>query len=243
MDLESDADARWDVVERGVGVMFDRDEHMDDEIGSLADETTELGVYAEDIFKNAAAGLYERSTEAALFGLDTSQVCARLHTAIHLKGLSIIAWYAPGPDVTRRIVGLQQIAADFARIAADGGQIAEQAIFLGGSGESDLLLAGGDAPLYLIELIRQTYVEVRGCVIATTTWNTAMARRLIAEDAELDRLFLSYKYALDAAIAANPRSAARLQRLLLVGVHLEDIGNRVVSICRTLLYRPPGAGS
>ncbi|HST87566.1 MAG TPA: hypothetical protein VLJ14_04240 [Ktedonobacterales bacterium] len=243
MDVESNADARWDVADRGVDVMFDRAERMDDEIGSLADETTELGVYAEDIFKNAAAALYERGTEAALFGLDTSRVCARLHTAIHLKGLSIIAWHAPGPDVTRRIVGLQQIAADFARIAADGGQIAEQALFFSGSAESDLLLAGGDTPLHLIELIRQTYVEVRGCVIATTTWNTAMARRLIVEDTELDRLFLSYKHALDTAIAANARGAARLQRLLLVGVHLEDIGNRVVSICRTLLYSPPGVGS
>jgi len=243
MDVEITVDVERGMVERGVGMMFDREERMDDEIGSLADETTELGVYAEDSFKNAAAALYERGSEAALFGLDTSRVCARLHTTIHLKGLSIIAWHAPGPDITRRIVGLQQIAADFARIAADGGQIAEQALFLGGSAESDLLLAGGDAPLYLIELIRQTYIEVRGCVIATTTWNTAMARRLIVEDTELDRLFLSYKRVLDAAIATDARAAARLQRLLLVGVHLEDIGNRVVSICRTLLYSPPGVGS
>jgi phosphate uptake regulator len=88
-------------------------------------------------------------------------------------------------------------------------------------------------------MLRQTYVEVRGSVVVTTVRGTSMARRLLAEDAELDRLFLSFKALLEATIGIYPRNVARLQRLLLVGVSLEDIGNHAVSICRTVLYVPP----
>jgi len=96
-----------------------------------------------------------------------------------------------------------------------------------------------DAPLLLLQLVRQAYVEVRGCIIATTTRDTAIARRLIAEDGDLDQLFLAFKHVVEAASRADMAVSGPLQRLLLVGVRLEDVGNRVVAICRTLLYTRP----
>ncbi len=218
---------------------FGHEGPLEDEIAVLSDETIELGLYAEEIFKNGSAALYPQAIDSAQFAIETGRVCAQIYRSIHQAALAILASHMPAGDQLRRIIELQQIAAEFARIADDGRQIAEHALWLAGTAESELSLISSEGMNLLVQILRQTYVEVRGCVVVTTVHGTVMARRLIAEDAELDRLFLSFKGLLDATIGAYPRNVARLQRLLLVGVSLEDIGNRVVSICRTLLYESP----
>lgn len=202
----------------------------------LADETTEIGIVAEDAFKNACAALYGEEPDAAWIAIENERLASQQFRQVHQKALAVLARQAPPGDTRRRILELQQYAAEFARIAEDAKAVAEQALALGGAGETLLLRAGGDAPMLFVQIVRQAYIQVRGCVIATTTRDTALARRLIAEDAELDRLFQRYKLVLNAAILSNSRTAATLGRLLLVGVHFEDIGNRVVAICRALLY-------
>jgi phosphate uptake regulator len=223
----------WGRGRREAG-MFDRVDRIEDAIGTLADETAELGVFAEEIFKGAAAALFEQPEAAARVALETERACQQIYHRVHQQSLSVLAWYQPEPEEMRRVVALQHISAELARIGIAGRRIAEQALYLRGHGEAALRAIGGPAPLLLPQLIRLTYHEVRGCVVLTTTRNKALARRLSAADRDLDRTYLAYKAALDEAIQHHPRSAAPLQRLLLVGVHMEEIGNRVVAICRTL---------
>jgi phosphate uptake regulator len=222
-----------------VATHIQREDSLDDEIAVLSDETIELGLYGEDIFKNASAALYPEALDAAHFAIETERVAIQLHHSIHQTALTILARHMPVSDQLRRIVELQQIAAEFARIAEDGRQIADHALWLAGAAENELSLLGEGGVHLLVSMLRQTYVEVRGSVVVTTVRGTSMARRLLAEDAELDRLFLSFKALLEATIGVYPRNVARLQRLLLVGVSLEDIGNHAVAICRTILYVPP----
>ncbi len=212
------------------------EQSLDDEIAVLSDETIELGLYAEEIFKNAAAALYPQAAEAAQFAIETERVCLQIYHSIHQSALTSLARHMPAGNQLRRLVELQQIAAEFAYIAADGRQMAEHALWLAGTAETELSLISAEGMSLLVRMLRQTYVEVRGCVVVVTLRGMAMARRLVAEDAELDQLFLTFKGLLDATIGAYPRNVARLQRLLLIGVCLEDIGNRVAAICHTLLY-------
>jgi phosphate uptake regulator len=218
---------------------FRQEESLDDDIAVLSDETIELGLYAEEIFKNASAALYPGAAEAAQFAIETERVCLQIYHGIHQSALAILARHMPIGDKLRRIVELQQIAADFARIAEDGRQIAEHALWLAGTAESELSIFGSTGMQLLVSMLRQTYIEVRGCVVVTTVRSSVMARRLVAEDDQLDQHFLSFKGLLDAIISAYPRNVARLQRLLLVGVCLKDMGNHVVAICHTLLYESP----
>ena len=221
----------------------ERSESIEDEIAGLTEETTELAILAEDAFKNAAAALYSQEQDAAFIAMDHERACAQMARAIHSRALALLAWHLPAGDDMRRVLELQQIAGEFARVADNARVIAEQALQLAGMGEMLLLSAAGDAPLLLVQLVRQAYIEVRGSVIATTIRDTAIARRLISEDGELDRLFLAFKRVVEAAIATDVSASGPLQRLLLVGLRFEDIGNRVVAICHTLLYTPPPASS
>ncbi|HLJ81061.1 MAG TPA: PhoU domain-containing protein [Ktedonobacterales bacterium] len=217
----------------------ERSESIEDEINSLAEETTELAILAEDAFKNAAAALYGQEQEAAFIAMEHQRTCAQMARTIHTRALALLARHLPAGNEMRRILELQQFAGEFARIAAGATTIAEQALQLGGMGETYLLRAEGDAALLLLQLVRQAYIEVRGCIIATMTHDTAIARRLATEDGELDQLFLAFKHTVETAIRTDMTASGPLQRLLLVGVRLEDVGNRVVAICRTLLYTPP----
>lgn len=219
--------------------MFELVDRIEDAIGTLADETTELGIFAEEVFKSAAAALFEQPEEAARVALETERVCQQVYRLVHQKGLAVLAWYQPTVEEMRRVVELQYTGAELARIGIAGRHIAEQALWLRGRGEAELRALEGPSALLLANLIRQTYHELRGCVMLTTTHDAGLARRLYAADRDLDRIFLSYKATLDEAIRTHPRNAATLQRLLLAGVYMDDIGNHVVAICRALLFEPP----
>jgi phosphate uptake regulator len=214
-------------------------QRLDESLNILAEETTELGVHAEDVFKNSAAALFGHGEGAALSALEGADFCARMRQEVHLRALDMLTRYTPIGQEMRRLIEIQQIAKEFAQIATKGRQIAEHALALGGTGDVVLQRVGGAVPTLMWELVRQVYVEVRGCVIATTTRDTVLAKRLVSEDAELDRLFQLFKAAMDEAISASPQEAPPLQRLLLVGVLHRDIGNCVQGICRVLLFTPP----
>ncbi|HKV85288.1 MAG TPA: PhoU domain-containing protein [Ktedonobacterales bacterium] len=206
-------------------------------VAGLLDEVTELGLMAEDVFKNASAALlFPQEAQAAHVAMEHEQQCAQLYRSLHQRSLGLLRRSTRSSAALRRIVEVQQIAAEFARIADDSRQIAEHALWLGGMADTHLIQAGGDAPLLLVQLVRQAYVEIRGSVVATATHDTVLAKRLLSEDGELDQLFLSFKANVERALAVNPRSGADFNRLLLIAVILEDIGNRVASTCNTILY-------
>src|SRR5262245_58945826 len=216
-------------------------DELTDELGRLADETTELGLLAEDMFKNAAAALYVSEPDSAQSVLRDANDCAKRHYGINQRALALLARHVPSGDAMRRVVEVQQIAGDFARIAEHSREIASHALALGGKVDSDLLEAGGDAPMLLMGMLRQTYIEVRASVVASTTRDTRIARHIFDEDAELVRLYLIFKGILERTIAAHPRDAARWSRILLVGVQLHHIGTRAAAIARTLTFTPPQA--
>jgi phosphate transport system protein len=212
-----------------------------EQIDRLADDTTELGLSAEEVFKNAAAALYAHEPEAALGALAGAQTCEEQHHDINARALGLLAKHPSGSDALRRIVEAQRIAAQFAQIARLGREIADHALALRGTAEEDLFALGDDVPMLLIRMLRQTYVEVRAGVVACTTRDTVIAKRIVSEDGELGRLYLFYRTRLERAIAADAAAAPRLTRILLVGARLHNIGTAVVGIARTVLYSSPQA--
>ncbi|MGH2487048.1 MAG: PhoU domain-containing protein, partial [Ktedonobacterales bacterium] len=102
-------------------------------VAGLLDEVTELGLKAEDVFKNASAALlFPQEAQAAHIAMEHEQQCALLYRSLHQRSLGLLRHNAPSSAVLRRTVEVQQIAAEFARIADDSRQIAEHALWLGG---------------------------------------------------------------------------------------------------------------
>lgn len=208
-----------------------------DAFAHLLEDVAELGLLAEEVFKNASSALlFPSESQAAQSAIEFERHYAVMYRSLHQRSLELLQHGDVANAALRRVVEVQQIAAEFLRVADDSRQIAEHALWLAGVADTVLIEIGGDAPMILVQLVRQAYIEIRGAVIATTTHDTALAKRLLAEDGELDQLFLNFKVDIERGIRANPRMAADLNRLLLIAVLLEDIGNRVASICNTILY-------
>src|SRR5262249_61755477 len=111
--------------------------------------------------KNVGAALYVPEPDAARSVLRSANDCAQLHYGINQRALALLMRHLPSGDTMRRVVEVQQIAGEFAHIGEHSREIAGHALALGGNVDSDLLAAGSDAPMLLMGMLRQTYIEVR----------------------------------------------------------------------------------
>lgn len=209
-----------------------------DDVAILAEEVAESCILAIEVFKHAAALLFGPDRDVANHAIQTADTCASISRGIHSSAVNLLARWAPTGDDLRRIVDLQRAAAACARIAEHGQRVAQHALALPNSAEQELALIGGNAPDVLARLVRQVYVALRGCLLLVTTRERALARRLISEDAELDRLHQILKLAIDHAVSLRPQSSPTLHRVLFVLAELRQMGTCVVSICEDRLYVP-----
>lgn len=214
-----------------------RDYHQSlaDEMAALAEEVTELGIIAVDVFKTAAAMLFAPDPGVAHAAMRLAEQGALCYQDVHQRAVALLARWSPFGDELRRVVDLQRTATECARIAEHGRRIAEQALEIPSGAEEALLPVDTRAAGILVGLIRQVYVLLRGCLLLITTRDRSMARRLVVEDAELERLYQQLKGLIESGIAARPRQAPPLRGLLQVLVELEEIGNRVTTLCRDRL--------
>jgi phosphate uptake regulator len=218
-----------------------RQEIFAEELASLAEEVTELGILAVDAFKNAAATLFAPDPAVAYAAVQLATQSAATYQAIHRKTISMLARWAPAGDDLRRVVDLQRTALEWARIAEHGQRTAGHGAGFADTGTAEEILHWADAQAAdtLVGLVRQVYVLLRGCLLLSATRDRALARRLVVEDAELERLYRQLKDVLERAIGTQPQRALPFHRLLFVLAELEQIGNHVVTICQDRLYVPP----
>jgi hypothetical protein len=125
-----------------------------DALGALYEAATELGVVAEDIFKNATAALYTPYAESVHSIAEAERHCVQMQYDIHQRALGLLAAWGSEGDHLRSIIALQQTSLGFVRIAHDGRQIAELALALMGNANELLAQAGDDGSL-LLRLIQR----------------------------------------------------------------------------------------
>lgn len=216
-----------------------REAQFEHELQRLADGAAELGIAVGEIFRNAAAALFEPGREAGESALRDERQIRPMAPAFRQESLLAIRHYSPVGDQLRRAVELQLIAGEFGAIAERAASIAQHALALSGGAERNLARVSYDAPEFMRQIIYQAYVEMRGCLIVCAARDTEKARRVILENAELRRYYQALKYQLDLAIQAEPREALPLHRLLLVATRLAEIGDRAVAICNAVLITAP----
>lgn len=206
-------------------------------IRGLADETTELGIAAEDIFLNAATGLFYQDNIGALRAVMSAQKCKQMHAVIHRRLLGLVMQGDLAANDLRWALELQRNAVEFLRMTECARLIAQYVVSLGGNAEWELQRAGANIEL-LGTLVQQTRIEIRGSVVISTSRDRARARQLLQEDKELERLFLYYSERLDQAISYDPWNAVPLQQLLFIGAQMREIGQHAMAICDAVLFEP-----
>jgi hypothetical protein len=209
---------------------------VDDEVLRLGEETTELGIAVEDTYKNAASALYSAGIEAAHIvegGEDAADA------PILAKIVAILRHSALFGEHFRRLAELQHIASGFAHIGEHARAIAGHALALHGAVEVELAQAAADVYELLRLLVRQTYIAIRGSIVVASSRDTEIAQRVLAAVAELDRIYLDFRRAVQRAIAVNGGHVLTLQHVLLAGARMQEIGAQSRAICRAALHTLP----
>jgi hypothetical protein len=209
---------------------------VDDEVLRLAEETTELGIAVEDAYKNAASALYSTGIEAAHV-VDSSKVSP--DAPIHAKIVVILRHPALSGDHFRRIAELQHVASGFAQIGEHARGIAGHALSLRGAVEVELAPVAADVYELLRLLVRQTYIVIRGSIVVASSRDAEIAQRVLAASAQLDRLYLDFRGAVQRAIAVEGSHVLTLQHVLLAGARMQEIGIQARAISRAVLHAPP----
>ncbi len=209
-----------------------------DEAARLAEEVTELCILAIEVFKNAVAALFESEPDIAHSAMQTAEECTASARHIHHNAVGMLVRWTPIGDNLRRIVDLQRAASEGARISDYGKRLAEHARALGGTAEHELAAVHKQAPDLLVQLIRQVYVALRGCLVLTSTHDRVLAARLIAEDAQLKHLHQMLTATIERAIASQPQRAASLGHITQILWECRQIGLSVVAICEDCLNAP-----
>jgi hypothetical protein len=228
MDNEQEQESRYE-QERA------RMREMDDLVSALAAQTTDLGITAEDTFKNAASSLFGWGLDGARSVLEETHPLYR-DSMLHERIVEAIAGASSSGQQLRRLAELQLIAAAFAHIGSHAREIAGYAVEMGETVDRDLQMAF--APIYplLFGLVQQAYVEIRGSIMISNARDTAKARRLLDEDSQMDLLYIRFQGTVQQAIDFNPMRSFLFQQALLVGSRIKGIGDDVRAICRAILH-------
>jgi len=211
---------------------------MEEEVRRLGEEVTELGIVAEDGFKDAASGLLGIGVELVR-GVAEAGAPYRAE-ALHARIARVLGHPAVSTDQMRRTAELQSIAAGFAAISEHAHRMATHMLALGGAG-ADLKRDAHEIYDLLFHLARQAWFQIRGGIIIASTRDAARARMLLAEGPRLDELCAALNRLVQRAIATNRGPAWLFQEVLVIAHHMKDIGAEAGAICRAVLHAPEPA--
>jgi phosphate uptake regulator len=201
----------------------------------LSEGVSGLCALVIELFKNAAAALFGPEPDPACWAIESAARCAVGARQINHDAIAMLARWNPTGDDLLTVVRLHRAATEFARIGEYGRHVAEHALALGGSVEHELRQVYGGAPDDLVTLVRQVYVVLRGCLVLGATGDGSLARRLIAEQAELERIHRALKLSLDRGLAMRPERAQQLRRLESVIGELRQVGVCAAALCEGFL--------
>lgn len=207
-------------------------EQMDAEIRMLADRVVDLGLYTEEMFKNAISLLFTR---------DWSNVMSIFQSAPDIspvtlvgEAIQLLARWAPTQDRLRTVVMLQQAADEFGTMLGIIAHLAEKANAAENTIEEYFQQLGPVGQQAFYQLIRSAHIQLRGCVVALSTRQASTASKVIAQDSALDQAYLQMQAASRDAVKVAPILTMPMTLLSLIVADIEQLGNHVTRICQRI---------
>jgi phosphate transport system protein len=203
------------------------------ELRQLQDEVLELGSMVDKAIERSVEALKRLDHAAA------RQVCTDDHLInekrfqIEERCIELIATQQPMARDLRRLVAVLNIIVELERM----GDYA--------AGTAKIVLLHGDRPLLkpLIDVPRMAEKArdmLRRSLDALVERDAAAAKRIAAEDDEVDALYNLVYHELITYMIRDPSTVDRATWLLWVAHNLERIADRVTNICERVVYEVTG---
>lgn len=216
------------------------DGQLDQDLRQLNQYIVDLGVAIEERYMNAVSLIISREWSTVRAFTQTPLDVAPV--TLEGEATRIIQRWLPNGDRLGMALSLQAAAREFDIIFAIIGRLAEKALAIDGGRDGDvdhvLNLLDSVSHQAFYQIIRSGYVQLRGCVIALSTGQVAIAQHTMEADGVLDHAFLTFQASAQAIIHEDLSARALPITLLrVIAGDIEELGNHVTRICAQIERR------
>ena len=199
----------------------------------IQDELLAMGSMVEKAISRSIEALQKRDVIAAQQLISDDIKINRKRFDIEQKCIQLIATQQPMASDLRTIISVLNIITELERIGDHAEGIAKIVIMIGNEPPLKPLV---DIP----RMAKKTIEMLNGSLNAFITNDSTMARQIISEDDDVDRLYDQIFRELLSFMAEDPKTITRATRLIWVTHNLERSADRVTNICERVVYTVTG---
>ena len=203
--------------------------HFHDELEALKQTLLAMGALVEDQIRRGMRALVDRDSELAQDVIDRDRQVNAYDVEVDEKCVELLALYQPAAGDLRFITTAMKIVTDLERIGDQAVNIAQRALELNREPQLKPYI---DLPRMADNAERM----VKESLDAFVARDTALARRVCAEDSAVDDLKEQIFRELLTFMMADPRTIPRAIRLILISRFLERVADHATNIAEMVIY-------
>jgi phosphate transport system protein len=207
--------------------------HFDRELEELKDLLLRMGAMVEDAIMQSIRALQERDTPLAEEVIANDNRIDQMELEIDRRTLELIAKMQPAAVDLRFVASIMKITPELERIADLAQDVCERVIELNREPPLKPTVA-------IPRLANDAQTMVRQALDAFVRGDAALARRVIAQDDNVDQETEQSFRELLTYMLEDPRNISRAIRLTFIGKYFERMADGATNICEMVVYLVEG---
>lgn len=207
--------------------------HLDQELAELRAEILRMGTLVEEQIAGSIQALVDRNVDLASRIIERDTQVNRLDVDVDERCIRLLALQAPTARDLRFVTTAMKISTELERMSDLAENICERVIELN---EEPQLKPYIDIPRMADWAMRM----VRECLDAFVRSDTAMARKVCADDDVVDDWTHQLFRELLSFMIENPGTISRAIRLTFIGKYIERIADHATNISELVIYMVEG---
>ena len=203
--------------------------HFHEELDALKQTLIAMGGLVEDQIRRVMTALVERDSELDQEVIDRDAQVNAYDIEVDEKCVELLALHQPAAGDLRFITTAMKIVTDLERIGDQAVNIAQRALELNREPQLKPYI---DLP----RMAEKSQRMVKESLDAFVTRDTELARRVCAEDAEVDALKEQIFRELLTFMMEDARTIPRAIRLILISRFLERVADHATNIAEMVIY-------
>jgi phosphate transport system protein len=207
--------------------------HFHEELEALKQTLLAMGGLVEDQIRRAMKALLERDDALAQEVIDRDRQVNTYDVEVDEQCVSLLALHQPAAGDLRFITTTMKIVTDLERIGDQAVNIAQRVLELNREPQLKPYI---DLP----RMAERAQRMVKESLDAFVAGDTALARQVCGEDAEVDALKEQIFRELLTFMMEDPRAIPRAIRLILISRFLERVADHATNIAEMVIYLVEG---
>ncbi len=207
--------------------------HLLRDLERLKKEIVLLGAMVEDSLLKSIVALFDRRVDLAEEVMKGDRDVDQREIRVEEECLKILALHQPVANDLRFVVAIMKVNNDLERVGDLAGNIAERAVDLAGQEAIPF-------PPELEVLSKSVPKMLRESLDSLLRLDIAVARRVLTEDDEIDRIHRGVYDIIETRIRERPEHMRRLIQILSVSRYFERIADAATNIAEDVVFLVDG---